>query len=49
MCVPLAPGDAKKQNTVSVRVLEVRLFQYLRFAKAGESVEITERGVPSDA
>jgi len=35
-----------KQTTVNVRELKSRLSYYLRLAKAGESVEITERGVP---
>jgi prevent-host-death family protein len=35
-----------KQTTVNVRELKSRLSHYLRLAKAGESVEITERGVP---
>lgn len=35
-----------KQTTVNVRELKARLSHYLRLAKAGESVEITERGVP---
>lgn len=35
-----------KQTSVNVRELESRLSHYLRLAKAGEPVEITERGVP---
>ena len=35
-----------KQTTVNVRELKARLSHYLRLAKAGEAVEITERGVP---
>ncbi len=35
-----------KQTTVNVRELKSRLSYYLRLAKAGESVEITERGTP---
>ena len=35
-----------KQTTVNVRELKSRLSHYLRLAKAGESVEITERGTP---
>ena len=35
-----------KQTTVNVRELKARLSHYLRLAKAGEVVEITERGVP---
>jgi prevent-host-death family protein len=35
-----------QQITVSVRELKTRLSHYLRLAKAGESVEITERGIP---
>ena len=34
------------QTTVNVRELKSRLSHYLRLAKAGESVEITERGTP---
>ncbi len=34
-----------KQTTVNVRELKARLSHYLRLAKAGEAVEITERGV----
>jgi prevent-host-death family protein len=39
-------GGAMKQTTVNVRELKTRLSHYLRLAKAGESIEITERGVP---
>ena len=35
-----------KQTTVNVRELKSRLSHYLRLTKAGESVEITERGIP---
>ncbi len=35
-----------KQTTVNIRELKSRLSYYLRLAKAGESVEITERGNP---
>lgn len=35
-----------KQTTVNVRELKSRLSHYLRLTKAGESVEITERGTP---
>ena len=35
-----------KPTTVNVRELKARLSHYLRLAKAGEVVEITERGVP---
>ncbi|MBI2263563.1 MAG: type II toxin-antitoxin system prevent-host-death family antitoxin [Armatimonadetes bacterium] len=35
-----------KQTTVNVRELKSRLSHYLRLAKAGESVEITMRGMP---
>ena len=35
-----------KQTTVNIRELKSRLSHYLRLAKAGESVEITERGNP---
>jgi prevent-host-death family protein len=35
-----------KATSVNVRELKSRLSHYLRLAKAGESVEITERGVP---
>jgi prevent-host-death family protein len=35
-----------KQTTVNIRELKSRLSHYLRLAKAGEAVEITERGVP---
>ena len=35
-----------KQTTVNVRELKARLSHYLRLVKAGEAVEITERGVP---
>ncbi len=35
-----------KATTVSIRELKTRLSHYLRLAKAGETVEITERGVP---
>jgi prevent-host-death family protein len=40
-------GDANvKQTSVSIRELKSRLSHYLRLAKAGESVEITNRGTP---
>jgi prevent-host-death family protein len=35
-----------KQTTVNIRELKSRLSHYLRLAKAGKSVEITERGIP---
>ena len=35
-----------KATTVNVRELKSRLSHYLRLTKAGETVEITERGVP---
>lgn len=35
-----------KATTVSIRELKTRLSHYLRMAKAGETVEITERGIP---
>ena len=35
-----------KQTTVIIRELKSRLSHYLRLAKAGEAVEITERGAP---
>ena len=35
-----------KETTVSIRELKRRLSHYLRRAKAGEIVEITERGKP---
>jgi prevent-host-death family protein len=35
-----------KEATVSIRELKSRLSHYLRRAKAGEIVEITERGKP---
>lgn len=35
-----------KRTSVNVRELKSRLSHYLRLAKAGESVEITERGIP---
>lgn len=35
-----------KQTTVNIRELKSRLSHYLRLAKAGEAVEITERGTP---
>lgn len=34
------------QTTVSIRELKSRLSHYLRRARAGESVVITDRGVP---
>lgn len=34
-----------KQTTVNVRELKARLSHHLRLAKAGEAVEITERGI----
>jgi antitoxin (DNA-binding transcriptional repressor) of toxin-antitoxin stability system len=37
---------AAKPTTVNARELESRLSRFQRLAKAGESVEITERGVP---
>lgn len=35
-----------KQTTVNIRELKSRLSHYLRLVKAGESVEIAERGTP---
>jgi prevent-host-death family protein len=35
-----------KETTVSIRELKSRLSHYLRRAKAGQIVEITERGKP---
>lgn len=35
-----------KATAVSIRELKSHLSHYLRLAKAGETVEITERGVP---
>ena len=35
-----------KQTRVNIRELKSRLSHYLRLAKAGESVEIMERGTP---
>ena len=35
-----------KQTTVNVRELKSKLSYYLRLTKAGEFVEITERGTP---
>ena len=35
-----------KSTTVSIRELKSRRSHYLRLAKAGRTVEITERGVP---
>jgi len=35
-----------KHTTVNIRELKSKLSHYLRLAKAGESVEITERGTP---
>ena len=35
-----------KETSVNVRELKSRLSHYLRLAKAGESVEITDRGTP---
>jgi prevent-host-death family protein len=35
-----------KQTMVNVRELKSRLSHYLRLAKAGQTVEITERGKP---
>ena len=35
-----------KQTKVNVRELKSRLSHYLRLTKAGETVEITERGTP---
>lgn len=40
------PGQAMKQTTVNVRELKARLSHYLRLTKSGETVEITDRGVP---
>ncbi len=35
-----------KQTTVNIRELKSRLSHYLRLAKDGKAVEITERGTP---
>ena len=35
-----------KETTVNIREFKNRLSHYLRLAKAGESVEIMERGTP---
>ena len=35
-----------KTTTVNIRELKARLSHYLRLVRAGETVEITERGVP---
>lgn len=35
-----------KSTTANVRELKSRLSHYLRLTKAGETVEITERGIP---
>ena len=35
-----------KHTSVNIRELKSKLSHYLRLAKAGESVEITERGTP---
>ncbi|MBC7293595.1 MAG: type II toxin-antitoxin system prevent-host-death family antitoxin [Thermoleophilia bacterium] len=35
-----------KQTTVSIRELKSHLSRYLRLAKAGQTVEVTERGKP---
>ncbi|MFA6108085.1 MAG: type II toxin-antitoxin system prevent-host-death family antitoxin [Candidatus Latescibacterota bacterium] len=35
-----------KQTTANIRELKSRLSHYLRLVKAGESVEIAERGTP---
>ena len=35
-----------KLTTVSIRELQSRLSRYVRLTQAGETVEITERGVP---
>ncbi len=35
-----------KQTTVNIRELKSHLSHYLRLTKAGETVEITERGTP---
>jgi prevent-host-death family protein len=37
---------ATKSTTVSIRELKSRLSHYLRLAKTGRTVGITERGVP---
>jgi prevent-host-death family protein len=39
-------GVMMKQTRVNIRELKSRLSHYLRLAKAGESVEIMERGTP---
>lgn len=38
--------EATKSLRVSIRELKARLSHYLRLVKAGESVEIAERGTP---
>jgi prevent-host-death family protein len=40
------PNHTMKATTVSIRELKSRLSHYMRLAKAGETVEITERGIP---
>lgn len=35
-----------KATKVNIRELKTRLSHYLRLTKAGETVEITERGIP---
>jgi prevent-host-death family protein len=35
-----------KETSVNIRELKSRLSHYLRLAKAGEAVEITDRGTP---
>jgi prevent-host-death family protein len=35
-----------KPTTVSIRELKAKLSHYLRLAKAGETVVVTDRGVP---
>lgn len=43
---PALLGTIVSQSIVSVRELKSRLSHYLRLARSGESVVITDRGVP---
>jgi prevent-host-death family protein len=42
----MSKGTAMRQEHVSIRELKSRLSHFLRLTKAGESVVITERGIP---
>lgn len=42
----ITKGAIVKQTSVNIRELKSRLSYYLRLAKAGEAVEITDRGTP---